>query len=381
MGGQEITDHNIVIDVSTEAQADPNTWTWWSRAKDSIQIPVPRNCHVGYFRISLSLCTQALLWKTLVSSTSTEDGHAYTLDSLPSTALILLWSLSLFTLSLTCLAYAFKCLLHFSAVKREFLHHVGVNYFYAPWTSALLLLHASPVGPAPPSATWALLLVAPVVALDVKIYGQWLTKGKRFLSRVANPASQLSVIANLVAAAQMEASGWREFGLFLFSVGMAHYLVLFVTLYQRLPGGDGLPANLRPVFFLFIATPSMASLAWKSINGTFDSAAKMLFFLSLFLFVSLGCRPTLFKKSMKSFSVAWWSYAFSVTLLALAAYEYAHEVKTAAAHALMLLLSILSMLLLFVLLVFTVFNADTLLFGTQHHPSSTTTNGSTSAIK
>lgn len=106
---------------------------------------------------------------------------------------------------------------------------------------------------------------------------------------VANPTSQMSVIGNLVAARVAAEMGWRECALCMFSLGMAHYLVLFVTLYQRLAGSacNNLPAMLRPVFFLFIAAPSMASLAWVSISGKFDNAAKMLFFLSMFLFMSL----------------------------------------------------------------------------------------------
>jgi tellurite resistance protein TehA-like permease len=73
----------------------------------------------------------------------------------------------------------------------------------------------------------------------------------------------------------------------MFSLGITHYLVLFVTLYQRFQGSDSLPAMLRPVFFLFIAAPSMASLAWYSISSSFDTSCKMFFFLSLFLFASL----------------------------------------------------------------------------------------------
>jgi tellurite resistance protein TehA-like permease len=97
----------------------------------------------------------------------------------------------------------------------------------------------------------------------------------------------MSVIGNLVAAQAAAIMGWKESALCLFSLGIAHYLVLFVTLYQRLPGNNKIPAMLRPVFFLFFAAPSMASLAWHSICGYFDTASKMLFFLSLFLFLSL----------------------------------------------------------------------------------------------
>lgn len=207
----------------------------------------------------------------------------------PSTAFVMLWSLALFTLVSQSLLYTLRCLLHFQIVKAEFLHHVGVNYLFAPSIGWLLLLQSSPFI-TPKTLFYQVLwwlFVIPVVVLDIKIYGQWFTKGKRFLSTVANPTSQLSVIGNLVAARAAAQMGWRESALCMFSLGMSHYLVLFVTLYQRLSGNDILPAMLKPAFFLFIGAPSLASLAWGSISGKFDCASKMLFFLSLFLFMSL----------------------------------------------------------------------------------------------
>ncbi|KAJ9566715.1 hypothetical protein OSB04_002681 [Centaurea solstitialis] len=144
---------------------------------------------------------------------------------------------------------------------------------------------------------------------------------------------------------------------------MTHYLVVFITLYQRLSGGNHISADLRPVFFLFVATPSMATLAWKSINGSFDIVCKMLFFLSMFLFVSLtqdtvglfkhrASRPTLFKKSVKRFSATWWAFSFPLTFLALASIAYAQQVKNVTAEILALVLSITSVLVFFSLSVF-----------------------------
>ncbi|PON51998.1 Voltage-dependent anion channel [Parasponia andersonii] len=248
-------------------------------------------------------------------------------------------------------------------VQAEFLHHVGVNYLFVPWISWLLLLQTAPfLAPTtvPYLVLWWLFAV-PVVLLDVKIYGQWFTKGKRYLSMAANPTSQLSVIGNLVGAQAAARMGWRESAVALFSLGMVHYLVLFVTLYQRLSGGDRLPAMLRPVFFLFFAAPSMASLAWKSIAGAFDMGSKMLFFLSLFLFTSLICRPMLFKRSMRRFNVAWWAYSFPLSVLALASVEYAQEVKGVMAHILMLFMLVLSVLVSLSLVIFTVINTRMLL--------------------
>lgn len=72
-------------------------------------------------------------------------------------------------------------------------------------------------------------------------------------------------------------------------------------------------------------------------------------------------RPTLFKKSMRKFNIAWWAYSFPLTMLALAAAEYAQEVKGHAAAALMLIISGLSLLVFIGLLLFTLLNAAKLL--------------------
>ncbi|KAF5193826.1 S-type anion channel slah1 [Thalictrum thalictroides] len=281
---------------------------------------------------------------------------------LPSEVFLFLWFISLLTLAILSFLYTLRCFFYFNKVKAEFLHDVGVNYLFAPWISWLLLLESSPFALTKTIYYQVLWLVftLPVVVLDVKIYGQWFTKGKRFLSTVANPTSQLSVIGNLVGARVAAVTGLKETALFLFALGMAHYIVLFVTLYQRFSGCDNLPTMLRPVFFLFFAAPSMASLAWYSISGTFDTSSKMLFFLSLFLFTSLVSRPALFKKAMRKFNVAWWAYSFPLTVMALASAGYAQEVNSSFAHGLMLVLFALSVLVAFGLLLLTVLNTKIL---------------------
>ncbi|XP_057527872.1 S-type anion channel SLAH1-like [Amaranthus tricolor] len=327
--------------------------------------------HAGYFRISLALCAQVLLWKTLVQFTkNTHNPHLHpTLLLLPSTVSTLLWSISLVVLISLSIVYALRCFHHFDKVKAEFLHHVGVNYLFAPWVSCLFLLQTSPFltvnnGGIIRHVIWWV-FVLPIIVLDIKLYGQWFIKGKRFLAKEANPACQHSVIANLVAAKSAVFMGWSEIGLCLFSLGMAHYFVLFVTLYQRLPGRNGFSIMLTPVFFLFIGTPSMGSLAWSSIIGSFDVASKMLFFLSMFLFLSLVSRPRLFQKSLKKFNIAWWAFPFPTTLLALASIGYAQQCKdSVVAQTLALLLSILSMVVSLALMVFTTFKINKLFLST-----------------
>ncbi|KAK3432091.1 hypothetical protein EUGRSUZ_E04019 [Eucalyptus grandis] len=280
--------------------------------------------HAGYFRISLSLASQALLWKILRRPSPTPDDSLpleHLSHVIPHMTFMIFWGFAL-------------------------LVQISLSFLYILRYDVVLVLW------------WA--FAVPVILLDIKVYGQWFTTERRFLSMVANPTSQLSVVGNLVGARAAAEMGWRETAVCMFSLGMAHYLVLFVTLYQRLSGGDKLPAMLRPFFFLFFAAPSKASVAWKSIAGEFDIGSKMLFFLSLFLFTSLACRPALFKKSMRKFNVAWWAYSFPLTFLALASSEYAQEVKGPIASGLMIVLSALSFLVLLGLILLTMLNTERL---------------------
>ncbi|XP_051139723.1 S-type anion channel SLAH4-like [Andrographis paniculata] len=339
--------------------------------------------HAGCFGISLSLGYQALLWKVLLRPQKNSRIPFSVPEIFSTTFLTVVWSFSVLVLVLLSLLYALKCLLRFQTIKAEFMHHVGVNYLFAPWISWLLVLESAPFV-TPRNASFVVLwwiFAIPVVILDVKIYGQWFTKGKRVLTAVANPTSQLSVIGNLVGSRAAAKMAWTEVSIFLFSLGMVHYLVLFVTLYQRIPYGAGpLPAMLRPVFSLFFAVPSLASLAWYSITGSFDTAAKMLFYLSLFIFLSLICRPLLFKKSMKRFSVAWWAYSYPITMLALASTRYQQQVPGRFPRVVSLLLSALSVIVLFALLLFSAMrpksllpNHDSLHAALPTHRSSNTT--------
>ncbi|KAG8377866.1 hypothetical protein BUALT_Bualt08G0078000 [Buddleja alternifolia] len=335
-----------------------------SKNNNNLLVPILTKIHAGYFRITLSLGWQALLWKILLQPNQEHSKFSFQVPKLfYLTIVTTIWAFSTLILILLTLLYSLKCIFCFKLLKAEFMHHVGVNYFYAPWISWLLILESAPFV-TPKHVSFIILwwiFAVPVIILDVKIYGQWFTNGKKVLTAVASPASQLSVVGNMVGSRAAAKMGWHEVSVFLFSLGMVHYLVLFVTLYQRLSGGDRLPATLRPVFFQFIAAPSVASLAWYSISGSFDTGSKMLFFLSLFIFASLMCRPALFRKAMKRFNIAWWAYSYPITMLALAATRYAQEVKGGVPHAIRLLLSALSVLVLLCLLVFIAFNPRLLL--------------------
>jgi tellurite resistance protein TehA-like permease len=64
---------------------------------------------------------------------------------------------------------------------------------------------------------------------------------------------------------------------------------------------------------------------------------------------------------MRRFGVAWWAYSFPLTVLALAAIEYAQDVKGQIPNLLMLILSVLSVIVTLLLMLFTAIRTNDLL--------------------
>nr|CAD1823692.1 unnamed protein product [Ananas comosus var. bracteatus] len=289
----------------------------------------------------------------------------FILHLLPAAAFDVLWSFALSSLVVLCALYAIRCACRFECFKTELGHHIGVNYLFAPWASALLLLQCAsspflrPKSPAYHVLWWV--FAVPILVLDVKVYGQWFTRGRRYcLSAVANPTSQMTVIANMAAAAAAATTDLKESATCLFTVGLAHYLVLFVTLYQRLAGArassrrcsarcssSSSPPPPPPVSPGPPSPAAVVSTPPRRCSSSYPSSSFFAWYVS---------RPMLFWRSMRTFSLAWWAYSFPLTVLALAAEKYAQEVKGGVPNAIMLVLSLVSALVTVALILLSAFN-------------------------
>ncbi|XP_076948067.1 S-type anion channel SLAH2-like [Bidens hawaiensis] len=305
---------------------------------------------ISSFGICLGVSSQAIMWKNLSSTPSTHFLHIS-----PRINLIL-WCISVALFAVVASSYILKLIFYFEAVRREYYHPIRVNFFFAPWVSLLFLAIGLPptVSTHIPHILWYIFM-APIFILDVKIYGQWKSGGQRRLSKVANPVNHLSIVGNFVGALLGASMGLKEGPIFFFAVGIAHYTVLFVTLYQRLPTNETLPKELHPVFFLFIAVPSVASLAWANINGSFDYGSRIPYFLAMFLYFSLAVRVNFFRGF--TFSLAWWAYTFPMTGAAIATIRYSNEVSNTFTKILTVTLSVIATLTVFGLLVTTILHA------------------------
>ncbi|KAF6995382.1 hypothetical protein CFC21_011893 [Triticum aestivum] len=309
---------------------------------------------VSAFGMCLGMSSQAILWKNIAISASTRFLHITLRTNL------VLWCVSVALMCFVSALYACKVIFYFEAVRREYYHPIRVNFFFAPWIACLFLAIGVPemVVASLPHWLWYVLM-APIVCLEIKIYGQWISGGQRRLSRVANPSNHLSIVGNFVGALLGAIMGLREGPIFFFAVGLAHYIVLFVTLYQRLPTSETLPRDLHPVFFLFVAAPSVACLAWARITGEFGYGSRIAYFIAMFLYTSLAVRINMFRGFR--FSLAWWAYTFPMTSAAIASIRYSSEVKNAFTQAMCIVLSVVATLTVTALLL------TTLLHATVHH--------------
>ncbi|XP_019233319.1 PREDICTED: S-type anion channel SLAH3-like [Nicotiana attenuata] len=142
--------------------------------------------------------------------------------------------------------------------------------------------------------------------------------GQRRLSKVPSPVNHLSVVGNFVGALLGASMGLEEGPIFFYAVGLAHYLVLFVTLYQRL---------------LILLLSSFISHCF------FVKAVRINFFR--------GFR----------FSLAWWAYTFPMTGVAIATVRYSTAAANTVTKCLAIILCSLATLTVTALLVTTIIYA------------------------
>ncbi|XP_026441222.1 S-type anion channel SLAH2-like isoform X2 [Papaver somniferum] len=305
---------------------------------------------VSAFSICLGVSSQAILWKALATSPSTRFLH------ISMAVNLILWWIAVIITSIVFFIYFLKVVFYFEAVRREYFHPIRVNFFFAPWVTLLFLALGIPPSHVETlhAASWYILMT-PILCLELKIYGQWMSGGQRRLSKVANPSNHLSIIGNFVGALLGASNGLKEGPIFFFGVGLAHYVVLFVTLYQRLPTNETLPKELHPVFFLFVAGPSVASMAWARIQGTFDYGSKICYFIGLFLYCSLAVRINFFRGFR--FSLAWWAYTFPMAGASIATIRYSNVVKNPLTQTMSVILSAISTCVVTALLISTVYHA------------------------
>ncbi|KAL1070298.1 hypothetical protein V6Z11_D11G013300 [Gossypium hirsutum] len=109
------------------------------------------------------------------------------------------------------------------------------------------------------------------------------------------------------------------------------------------------------LYFEAVRPPSVASMAWAKIRGSFDYGSRIAYFIALFLYFSLAVRVNFFRGF--KFSLAWWAYTFPMTGAAIATMQYSSVVTNVLTQTLAVILSLVATLTVTSLLVTTMLHA------------------------
>ncbi|WVZ14375.1 hypothetical protein V8G54_011941 [Vigna mungo] len=88
---------------------------------------------ISCFGVCLEVSSQAILWKALAASPSTQFLHISLKVNL------VLWIISIVLVTIIFTTYLLKIILYFEVVRCEYYHPIRVNFFFAPWIALLFL--------------------------------------------------------------------------------------------------------------------------------------------------------------------------------------------------------------------------------------------------
>jgi len=202
-----------------------------------------------------------------------------------------------------------------SAVKNEWLNPVKMNFFPAISISLVLLsiafLNVSK------DISKILLIVGATahIIFTLKIISAWMIH-TRFNVNHKNPAWFIPVVGNILVPIPATVHFHAHFSWFFFSIGLILWLVLFTIFIYRAIFHAPLADKLLPTFFILIAPPAVAFISYMKLTSSFDSAAHLLYFFSLFTALLLFFNAKKFIKI--EFFLSWWAYTFPLAALTIA---------------------------------------------------------------
>ncbi|TVO71210.1 SLAC1 anion channel family protein [Sedimenticola selenatireducens] len=214
------------------------------------------------------------------------------------------------------LAYAAKLMRFRTAVVAELHHPIKLN-FYPTISISLILLSIVSLERAPALAQ-GLWLVGTGLHLVLTLYvmSVWIHH-KHFRIEHMNPAWFIPVVGNALVPITGCGLGFDELSWFFFSIGVVFWLVLMTIFFNRVFFHEPLPEKLMPTFFILIAPPAVAFLAYMKLqHAELDVFARILYYSGLFLTLLLLTQVGRFARL--NFSLSWWAYSFPLSAITVA---------------------------------------------------------------
>ncbi|MBV9251078.1 MAG: dicarboxylate transporter/tellurite-resistance protein TehA [Alphaproteobacteria bacterium] len=260
----------------------------------------------SFFSIALGLLGLGLAWRTAARAWN-----------LPPIAGEVVLASGIAVWAVVALLYAAKWLFDHTQALAEFEHPIHSCFIgLAPVTSLLVGLATAPYSQPLAIALFGL-GASGVVSFAVYHTGR-LWRGEQDASSVTPSLYLPTVAGGFVIAIAASGLGWQDWGRFAFGAGLFSWLAIESVLLHRLYAGTAFPAALRPVLGIQLAPPSVAALAYLSIeSGVPDIFVQGLIgYAILQALVLLRLLPWI---TAQPFAPPYWSFSFGAAALASAA--------------------------------------------------------------
>lgn len=221
--------------------------------------------------------------------------------------------------------YGLKVALHRDAMLAEFHHPVMINFF-PTITISLLLLSIAYIELSTPLSYYlwiagaALNLILTIVVLSV-----WI-RHTGFEIHHFSPAWFIPIVGNLLVPVVGVQHAPADISWLFFAMGLTFAVVLLVVFIYRMVFHQPLHDRHLPTLFIVIAPPAVGMIAYVKLTGSFDSFARILYFLAVFFVIFLVAHVGLFARLR--FYLSWWAYAFPLAAFTIATFLVGKETGT-----------------------------------------------------
>jgi tellurite resistance protein len=138
-----------------------------------------------------------------------------------------------------------------------------------------------------------------------------------------SPAWFIPVVGNLIVPVVGVEHAPADVSWLFFAVGIVFAVVLLVIFVYRMVFHQPLHDRHLPTLFIIIAPPAVAAVAYVKLTGSFDSFARIMYFLAVFFAVFLIAHLRLFARIR--FYISWWAYTFPMAALTIATFLVGKE--------------------------------------------------------
>ncbi len=270
-----------------------------------------KNFPISFFAVVMGLAGATIAWHRAE-------------DLLGWTSGVSLFLLGVSSLIFVCIVavYALKAFRYPGEIRKEFKNITKLSFFPAISISFLLLcIAAMDLFPGLSKGLWIIGTVIHFL-FSVAVISIWIRHPSLEINHIS-PAWFIPVVGNMLVPIAGVAYAPPEISWFFFSIGLVFWVALFTILFYRLLFHNPLPERLLPTLFILIAPPAVGFISYVKLTGGVDSAARILYYFGLFVFILMI--PQLKMLARIKYYLSWWAYTFPLAALAIATLLMYHQ--------------------------------------------------------